>query len=116
MGTILKMMNKLYNEMKWEKSPLGRFFRSVLYTLRFSQCRYCIYFIPERGEHKTIRESVIFVKGKCKWSQITGVDISKEEASVFRRCRAFISVLYNIKGYEIADDEVRNHIWMMQNK
>ncbi|MFH1504961.1 MAG: hypothetical protein ABIH08_06225 [Candidatus Omnitrophota bacterium] len=108
MKKFSNVIHGLYMEQKWETSKFAKFIRTILFKIGFSQCRYCIYFKPENGDHKTIREAAILTKGKCEWSNIAGVDIDKKRASRFYRCDAFTPVLYNIKGYAITDAEVKN--------
>ena len=110
-----KIIHRLYLEHKWETSKLGRFIRAIRFHLGFSQCRYCVYFQPEYGDHRTQREETILTKGKCDWSNIAGVDIDKKVATKLKRCDAFIPVLFNIKGYAIAKEEVKSILLQRRN-
>lgn len=110
-----KIIHSLYLEHKWETSKLGRFIRAIRFHLGFSQCRYCIYFQPEYGDHRTQREEAILTKGKCDWSNIAGVDIDKKMATKLKRCDAFTPVLFNIKGYVIAKKEVKSILLQRRN-
>jgi len=115
MGKFFKVIHKLYLEQKWETSRLGRFIRIIKFKLGFSQCRYCIYFKPEGGDHQTKREAAILTRGKCEWANITGAEIDKNKASKSYRCDAFTPVLYTINGYSIENGEVKNILLRRRN-
>lgn len=110
-----KTIKQLVKEQERGKCSFSRFLRSVLYKCGYSQCRYCVYFIPEGDGHQTVRESEILTNGKCKWSNIGGVSITKNKASKVHRCGGFVPVLYNIMGYQIKEDETKNILERRQN-
>lgn len=112
---INKIMRKLYLEKKWETSTLSRLFRAIRFHLGVSQCRYCVYFQPEYGDHQTKREDSILTKGKCDWSKIAGVDIDKKMATKLKRCSGFVPALFNIKGYSIPKEEVKDILLQRRN-
>lgn len=110
-----KIIHNLYLEKKWETSKLSHLLRAIRFHLGISQCRYCSYFQPEYGDHQTKREESILTKGKCDWSNIAGAEINKKMATKLRRCDSFVPALFNIKGYSLPKEEVKDILLQRRN-
>ena len=101
--------DELVAEFKREKSPVIRLWRKLLFTLGFSQCRYCVYCEVDGSSYRGMRESALLDNGKCKWSQSSSSSIlSYDDLRAIHRCPAFTQILYNFKDYAIHPDEVEN--------
>lgn len=74
-----------------------------------------MYFQPEYGDHQTKREESILTKGKCNWSDIAGAEIDKKRATKLKRCDGFVPALFNIKGYSISKEEVKDILLQRRN-
>lgn len=100
---------KLVDEQKRETSCFGRVKRWALFTLTFSQCRYCIYCKAEGDQYRGMRESIMLNHGKCHWSSDSTAEIlDRDDLRKYHRCPAFAAVLYNFKDYAINPNEVKN--------
>lgn len=104
----MEVAKKLLIKEWWESFWFGRFCRWVMFKLGFSQCRYCIYCNADGVAYRGIRESILLRDGKCHWSQGLGTaNLTYEDMRDYHRCPAFMSMLYNFKGYSIDRVEVK---------
>jgi hypothetical protein len=102
---------KLCFKNKWDRSKLGRFVRSIVFKIGYSECRFCIYCHKKDGGHRSLDESVLLQHGYCEFSGgVNGMPskrIDYENLRKLKRCPGFTCVLYNILGDPIHDDIVK---------
>ena len=82
----------------------GRWFR---FRLGFSRCQFCIYCHFDGKPYRAVREDVVLPDGECHWSRESPSSrLEWKDITSYHRCPGFVEVLYNVKDYAIAPEEV----------